>query len=280
MSIQYVKVKPLYKTPPFRRVALGTWGHPTDPQIYGTLEVDLTKANEWKKKHEKDGVKISPLPMVARAIALAMQQHPDLNGFIRFKKIYIRQSIDLFFQVATEHKSGRHDLTGVRVTEADKKGVIQIAAEIAKKVERVRKKQDTDLQKTSRMLSWMPGWMVWVMLKAVAFLSYTLNLKFPGLPPDSFGGCMITNVGSLGLDMAYAPLVPYSRVPLIILLGQAKPRPVVEDSNIAIREVLTLNATIDHRFCDGALLARMVRVIQEVFDNPDRYFEPIETNED
>ena len=280
MSIRYVKIKPMRRIPPFRRLAAGTWGHPSDPQIYGTLKVDLTKANEWRKKHEGEDTKISPLPMVARAVALAMAKYPDLNGFIRFKKIYIRDSVDIFFQVATEHESGRQDLTGVRIIGADKKGVTEIASEIAGKVRRTREKKDTELQKTSGLLSHFPGFILFYLLKLVAFISYTLNLKFPGMPKDSFGGSMITNVGSLGLDVAYAPLVPYSRVPLIIVLGQAKPRPVVVDGKVEAREVVTMNATIDHRFCDGALLAKMVRVIQQAFDDPDKYFEISPSEED
>ena len=41
---------------------------------------------------------------------------------------------------------------------------------------------------------------------------YTFNLDLSGLgmPRDAFGGVTITNVGSLGLDIAYVPLVPYT----------------------------------------------------------------------
>ena len=34
---------------------------------------------------------------------------------------------------------------------------------------------------------------------------------------------MITNIGSIGLDQAYVPLVPYSRVPILIALGAVSP---------------------------------------------------------
>lgn len=271
MSIRNVKIKPLRKVSTFRKTAIGTWKPPRNPEIYGTVEVDLTNANEWRAKHGGDA-RISVLHMVARAIALSMEKYPDLNGLIRFRKIYLRESIDIFFQVATELEAGRQDLTGVRITDVNHKSVHQLAQEMADKVGRTRTEKDTALQKTARMLKAIPGFLLGIVMSVVAFISYNLNLRFPGIPPDSFGGCMISNVGSLGLDVAFAPLVPYSRVPLLILLGQAKQRPVVIDGQIEIREIVTLNATIDHRFCDGALLAKMVRVIQEVFADPDAYF--------
>jgi pyruvate/2-oxoglutarate dehydrogenase complex dihydrolipoamide acyltransferase (E2) component len=272
MPLRNVKIHSLPRTPPFRKIALGTWTGPGDPQIYGTLEIDLTKAYAWRERLPASAPKVTVTHMIARAIAVAMEKYPDLNGFIRFKKIYVRDSIDIFFQVAVQHASGRDDLAGVRLTSVNTRSVPEIALDMSVQLERVRQKKDTALQKTSSLLGAMPSFLVGLLLSFTSFVSYLLNIRFPGMPPDLFGGCMITNVGSFGLDVAYAPLVPYSRVPLILLVGQAKKRPVVVEDRIEAREIVTVNATIDHRFCDGSLLAKMVRVINEVFDNPDQHF--------
>ncbi|MCK5072741.1 MAG: 2-oxo acid dehydrogenase subunit E2 [Bacteriovoracaceae bacterium] len=272
----YVQIKPLKKMPPFRKIAIGTWGRPTDPQIYGTIEIELTKAHEWKDKIRKsnpDCPKITVLHMVARAFGVVMEQYPDLNGYIRFGKIYLRKSVDAFFQVSVKHHSGRDDLSGIKITDINKKSVIDIASETMSKANKVRDKKNSALQKSAKMLSLFPGIVVKFLLWLTSFIGYTLNLKPLGMPEDSFGGLMLSNVGSLGLDTAYAPLVPYSRVPVVILLGKAKKRPVVVDDKVEIREIITLNATIDHRFCDGALLAKMAKGLHMVFENPEKYFQ-------
>ncbi|HOX44982.1 MAG TPA: 2-oxo acid dehydrogenase subunit E2 [Myxococcota bacterium] len=274
MGIRNVQVKALRKTPPFRKVAMGTWAHPGDPQIYGTLEIDLTKAYAWRDRLPPEAPRVTVTQMVGRAIGLAMARYPDLNGFVRFRKIYLRQSVDLAFLVAVQHPSGREDLSSIKVARVDEKGVTELAAEMAAKVERLRTRQDTELQKSSKLVSLMPGFLVRFFLWLTAFIGYTLNLRCPGIPRDPFGACILTNVGMFGLDVAYAPLVPYSRAPIVLLVGQAKPRPVVVDGRIEVREVVTLNATIDHRFCDGALLAKMVKVIKESFEDPDAHFGP------
>jgi pyruvate/2-oxoglutarate dehydrogenase complex dihydrolipoamide acyltransferase (E2) component len=283
MGIRNVDVKPLKKTPPFRKIAMGTWAHPGDPQIYGTLDVDLTKAYAWRDKQPKDGPKVTVTHMIARAIGLAMKKYPDLNGFVRFRKVYLRKSVDMTFLVSFKHKSGREDLSSMRVKEVDQKSAAQIAEEMAAKVERIRDKADTEVQKSSKLLSIFPGFLVRWLLGLIAFITYTLNIRLPGVPKDPFAGCIITNVGMLGLDVAYAPLVPYSRVPVILLVGEAKKRPIVDaDGKIVAREIVTINATIDHRFCDGVLLGKMVRVMREAFDDPDTYFaapEPETTEE-
>jgi pyruvate dehydrogenase E2 component (dihydrolipoamide acetyltransferase) len=272
MGLRNVKIKALKKTPPFRKIAMGTWAHPGDPQIYGTLDIDLTKANGWKARLPASAPKITVTHMVAKAIAMAMAKYPDLNGFVRFRKIYLRQSVDISFLVSVKHESGREDLSGMRLPAVDCMSVPEIAQAMADKVERIRTKQDTELQKSTKLMSYLPGFLVRFVLWLTAFLSYTLNIRFPGIPKDPFAACILTNVGPFGLDVAYAPLVPYSRAPIVLLVGEAKKRPVVINDAVAIREIVTLNATIDHRFCDGALLAKMVKVIKEAFDNPDAAF--------
>jgi pyruvate/2-oxoglutarate dehydrogenase complex dihydrolipoamide acyltransferase (E2) component len=272
MGIRNVKVKPLKKTPPFRKVAIGTWGKPTDPQIYGTIDIDLTKAQAWRQKLPPDGPKVTVTHMVARAVALAMKKYPDLNGFLRFRKIYLRPTVDMTVLAAVEHESGQEDLSSLKLHDVDQKSVVELAEDQAAKLKRIREKRDTDMQKSSRLLSIIPGFLIRAVLGLIAFISYTLNLRFPGIPKDPFGGCLLTNVGMWGLDVAYAPLVPYSRIPLVLLVGEAKKRPVVVGDRIEAREIVTLNASVDHRFCDGALLAKMVKVIRQAFDDPDTYF--------
>lgn len=272
MGLRNVDITHLKKTPTFRKLAIGTWDAPRGPEIYGQLDVDIEKALQWREAQAGDGPKITPLHMVAKAMGVAMGRHPDLNGFIRFGRIYLRNDVDTFIQVMTEGKEGRTDLTGVRVSGVDHKSAVQIAEEAAAQVARARDKKDLDVQKTANLINKMPGIIVRWLMNFIAFISYTLNIRMPGIPKDPFAGCMISNIGSLGMDTAFAPLVPYSRCPIVILLGQAKPRPVVIDDQIVIRRIVRLNATIDHRFCDGALLSKMVKTIGEVFDAPEKYF--------
>ena len=282
MGLRNIQVTKLKRTPTFRKIALATWDRPGDPQIYGTMEVDLTKAYAWRDKLPEGAPKITVTHMVTRAMARAMKKHPDLNGFVRFRKIILRKNVDLALLATVEDDSGQQDLSSVKLRQVDEMSTPQIAEMLATKLKRIRDKKDTDLQKSSKLMSYFPGWIVRFLLWFTAFVSYTLNIRFPGVPKDPFAACIITNVGMFGLDIAYAPLVPYTRAPMVLLVGQAKLRPTVDDKGqIVARHIVTLNASIDHAFCDGALLANMVKVIQETFANPDEHFGqwiPPETN--
>ena len=80
------------------------------------------------------------------------------------------------------------------------------------------------------------------------------------------------NVGSLGLDTAYVPLVPYSRVPLVLALGSVREIAAVRDGELVAKKTMNVNATFDHRFIDGKHAAVMSSVIRRWFGEPDKYF--------
>lgn len=86
---------------------------------------------------------------------------------------------------------------------------------------------------------------------------------------------MITNIGSLGLEMAYVPLVPYSRVPILLATGAVSETPVVEEGEVVIRKVMKVSATFDHRFIDGFHAASMSRILKRWMEDPGHHFGPI-----
>jgi pyruvate dehydrogenase E2 component (dihydrolipoamide acetyltransferase) len=112
-------------------------------------------------------------------------------------------------------------------------------------------------------------------LRAIAFLSFTLNLdlRWAGIPSDPFGSIMITNVGTLGLDVAYVPLVPFSRVPILLAVGAVKEKAVVDDGKLAVARMMTISATFDHRIIDGFHAAALSKVLRAWMEHPYDHFD-------
>jgi pyruvate/2-oxoglutarate dehydrogenase complex dihydrolipoamide acyltransferase (E2) component len=112
----------------------------------------------------------------------------------------------------------------------------------------------------------------------LSFFMYTLNLdmRWAGMPKDPFGGAVVTSIGSLGLDTAYVPLVPYSRVPIFLAPGAVRDEPVVEDGVVKPGRVMGLHATFDHRFIDGAHASKLARVFKEVLENPFEHLDSLD----
>ena len=115
------------------------------------------------------------------------------------------------------------------VRDADRKDLIELAAEVADKAERARTRQ--------------------------------LNLdELKG------GSCTITNIGPLGGVFA-TPIINQPEL-AIIGLHAIKERPEVFNGEIAIRKMMYLSVSFDHRYIDGAEAARFMSDLVRLVSNP------------
>lgn len=263
----------------FRRIAIGTWETTYDPSVYGTMELRMDRATEYLAAFRKaTGKRVTVTHLVAKAMAAALARMPDANAILRFSRLYLRKQIGVFFQVAMDDEGeGKIDLSGATLYDVEKKSLLEVIEEFEGKVRKVKKREDPALEGTRSALKKIPFALMNPTLKAISFLNYTLNLDLTrfGVPKDAFGSVMITNIGSIGLDQAFVPLVPYSRVPILLALGAVREQPVVDNGQIVVGKVMKVNATFDHRFIDGMHAAIMSRVLHEHMDRPYEFFDKI-----
>lgn len=267
----------------FRKVALGSWRSAGDPSVYGIVEVDLTAVDKFL--HDKTSHRITASHIVGKAIAVTLREHPQLNSILRLGNIYQRQSVDVFFQVNIPGEG--HDavkksaLSGVCIRNADRMSLVELADALNRKTTEMRandhpqklKELRGELGPSLKTLRWVPAILMRYVLNVSSFFNYDLgfNLTWLGMPRDPFGSVMVTNVGSLGIEMAWAPLVPFTRVPILLTVGEIGPKPWVHDGKIEIRNVMKMGVTFDHRFIDGAHAAGMLKTFKACFAEPERF---------
>jgi pyruvate dehydrogenase E2 component (dihydrolipoamide acetyltransferase) len=264
----------------FRKSALGTWNTPYDPTVYGVLSIKMDEALRYIDAfREHTGKRLTVSHMVAKAIGAVLEEVPDANALLRFNQIYLRDTIGVFFQVVMKDPdTGEIDLSGATIQKPNEKTLEQIIDEFERKVSGVRQGSDQALKTSRDLMARLPSWAVSPLLRATSFLNYTLNLDmtWAGMPKDLFGSVMITNVGSLGLPYALVPLVPYSRVPLLLALGSIEDRAVVEDGELVARKVMDIGATFDHRILDGGHAAKMHQIVSAWMEHPFEHFDALD----
>lgn len=268
----------------FRRLAIGTWRTAYDPSVYGALLLRMDAALDYRDRFRAaTGRHLTVSHMLAQAVAGCLKEMPDANAILRFNRIYLRKRISIFFQVALKDpQTGEIDLSGATVTDAADKTLLQICDEFQGQVQKVRSGKDRQLEKSRSSFKRIPALLLNRVTDLLGLLMYTLNLdmSWAGLPRDPFGSVMITNVGSLGLEEAYVPLVPYSRVPLLLAVGAIQKTPLVnDDDEIEIAKTMKLFATFDHRILDGSHAAKMARTMKAWFEDPEAHFGPIPQGE-
>jgi len=263
--------RPLQPLKGWRRVAVQAWRPPHDPSVYATLDVPMGPALAYLDRlRAATGVRVTVTHLVARGVALAIRHNPQLNGIVARGRIMLRDSVDIFLQVAIE---GGGDLSGIKIARADEKDVLEIAQEMEARVTRLRQRRDRQVERTKSILDRLPLRLLGPFLRLVSYLVYDLDLDLSrfGVVKDEFGSAMVTNVGTFGLAHAYAPLVPFSRTPLVVLIGEVQDRPVVEDGRVVARPIMTLGVTFDHRFMDGFQGGAMAQLFRTYLEDPARF---------
>jgi len=256
---------PISDASTFRKMAAAMWRSPSDPSIYGSMDIDATAALAFLAEQPE---KLTITHLVARAVAVALREQPELNAKVRFwGRLEQRATIDVFVTVATE---GNRDLSGARIDRADEKSLVELAMAIAERTGRIRKGQDASYKKSRSAFKQMPWWLARPATQLSDFLVNELHVDLGkhGMPSDPFGSAIVTSVGMFGIDSAFAPFVPLARCPMLILVPEIRPRPWVVGDRIEARPVLRLCATFDHRIIDGAAAGRFAARLSQLFSDP------------
>jgi len=274
-----VRITKLKKVSPFRKVAIGTWRTAYDPTVYGTLKIRMEEAERYILAfREKTGKKLTVTHLITASMGKAMAAVPEANALLRRNRIYLREQVDISMVVlADDPKTGEIDLSSATVRNADKISLVEQLEQVEAQVGNIRTGKDKAMKTSKSTVRRIPFWFMNTFMKIISFFMYTLNLdmRWAGLPKDPFGGAIITSIGSLGLDMAYVPLVPYTRVPIMLAPGAVQDEAVVEEGEIKPGRVMGLHATFDHRFIDGAHASKLARVVKRVMENPFEEFDSI-----
>jgi pyruvate/2-oxoglutarate dehydrogenase complex dihydrolipoamide acyltransferase (E2) component len=193
-------------------------------------EVDLTELVALREKArdtaERQGVKLTFLPFVMKSACAALREHPRLNATIDEEREEILLSREYHLGVACETPEG---LVVPVIRDVDRKGIFDLAREIAEKAERAR----------------------------------TGQLEREELQGSSFS---ITSMGRLGGLMA-TPILNYPEV-AILAVHRIVRRPVYRGEAIQPRDIAHLSLTFDHRALDGLDAARFVSTLIRYLEDP------------
>jgi pyruvate/2-oxoglutarate dehydrogenase complex dihydrolipoamide acyltransferase (E2) component len=256
----------------WRKIASAMWGPPDDPQIYGALEFDATPMQELIEKGRAAGHHVTVTHLVGRSIALSLAAVPDFNVRIHGSNVEPRESVDIFFITAVE---GGRSLSGVKVENADKKSVFEIAKELHMRATKMKAGDDPDFAKTKKTMEALPRQGLKAAMRFSAWVAGDRNrsIKSMGVKANPFGSAMVTSVGMFGIPQGFAPLARFYRMPLLILVGEITDKPVAIDGKVKIKPMLPLTATIDHRYADGWHISQLLKPFKAYFADP-AAFEP------
>jgi pyruvate/2-oxoglutarate dehydrogenase complex dihydrolipoamide acyltransferase (E2) component len=202
------------------------------PRVTNFDDADITDLeefrNESKEDYAKQGIKLTSLPFVVKAVAMALRSHPVINATINLEagKITYKEYINIGIAVDTER-----GLIVPSLRDADKLSIPQIARK----------------------------------LQSISEMARSNSFTLEDLRGSTF---TISNLGAIGGSYS----TPIINVPesAILLTGRARKMPVVLEDKVAVRLMMPLSISYDHRLIDGSNAARFLNDVIAYLQAPSR----------
>jgi 2-oxoisovalerate dehydrogenase E2 component (dihydrolipoyl transacylase) len=102
--------------------------------------------------------------------------------------------------------------------------------------------------------------------REIARLSDLARERRAGVADLTGGTITITNVGGFGVETG-TPIINKPEC-AIIATGTIAPRPWVVDGELAVRQLMTISVSFDHRIVDGAYAARFLATLRDLLEDP------------
>ena len=204
------------------------------PHVTQHDEADITELEAYRKENaqtaEKQGFKLTMLAFLVKASADALRQFPDFNSSLdpAGENLIVKKYCHI--GVAVDTPDG---LVVPVIRDADRKGVFDVARELADISKRAREKK---------------------------------------LKPDEMRGgtFSISSLGGIG-GTAFTPIINAPEV-AILGVSRSQTRPVYKDGAFVPRLMLPMSLAYDHRVIDGAAAARFTTHLASVLSDFRRHF--------
>jgi 2-oxoglutarate dehydrogenase E2 component (dihydrolipoamide succinyltransferase) len=207
----------------------------TSPHVTSFTEADVTNMVYWRKRvkdefEKREGTRLTFTPMFIECIVAVMKRYPLINSSVNGEQIIIRKDINI--GMATALPTG--NLIVPVIKGADQLNIVGLSKMV---------NQLSDAARSSQLK-----------------------------PDDTTGGTFtFTNVGTFGSLMG-TPIINQPQV-AILAVGAIKKRAAVietaEGDTIAVRHMMYLSLSYDHRIIDGSMGASFLSDVAKEMENWD-----------
>ena len=231
-----------------RKITIATWSNPFDPQTYTSLKLNITKIIPYlEKKSKEENVHITPTIFSIKLMAIILKKYPEVYGYIKYGKYNQKDSVDICCLVQV---GDGKELANTTIKQCEVKNFHEITEELKSSVDLLRKRKNKDQNKKMNLMYFLPTFILGPVIQIISFLSSIgLSIEILGLKKFEFGSCVITSIGSLGIDDSYAPIPPLTFAPLLLTLCSKYNKYYYNEQNeIQEKIILKMNFTSDYRF--------------------------------
>lgn len=253
----------------WRRITATIYRKPTDSKIFGAVELDVTELEKFLSKKRVDGIKLTFTHFFSYAIAKGIEEKvPQFNTFVRRGRIVSRSTIDAGVSVLDLNHS---QMSAVVVRDVARHNLTSFTQKLNQKISESKKGNHGVNNEAKNILARIPWpFRSWI-FRLVRFVTIDLGLFSSSAAgvTNRFGTFILSNIGSVGLDLGFPALLPASNVSAVFTLGSVETLPRYINEELQPRRMLKLAVTLDHRLVDGLHGGLLLRYLKQVVRHPE-----------
>jgi pyruvate/2-oxoglutarate dehydrogenase complex dihydrolipoamide acyltransferase (E2) component len=252
----------------WRKTASTIYKKPVDSKIFGSVEIDITDLEKYIADQRKSGTKITLTHFFLVATARAIKEYvPELNTYVKRGNIYSNNQVDATVSVLLQNG----EMGSVKMQNVDKLTLKESAKKLREEIQKTHNGDENATMQMKEKLAAIPwplrGWVY----QSIKYVTTTLGISIPplGLSANNFGSFILSNIGSIGLDIGYPALMPSANIAFVLILGGVTKKPWIVNDEIVPRSILMLGAALDHRVIDASHGGKLFKQLKRFVNNPE-----------
>lgn len=244
-----------------------------DADVYINQKIDVTNLMEYLAKKKEEGTHITFFHAIVTAIGKVFYNRNKLNRFVSNRHIYEHNDIVISFVAKVSFDDHSEEMM-IMIPINPNDTIYTISEKIKNKVDKVRKTEKVKKEGANDAID-IVGKLPNIIRVPIVGLFKWCDQK--GILPSFlvkdnlyYSSIILSNLGSVKCGAIYHNLTTFGTCSSLATIGEIKPEEIITESGKKeTKKLCEFGINLDERIADGYYMAKSVKLLQYIFDNPE-----------
>ena len=250
-----------------------------DSDVYINQKVDVTNLMDYLATKKEEGVHLTFFHAIVTAIGKVFYNRNKLNRFVSNRHIYEHNDIIISFVAKVSFDDHSEEMMIMIPIEANDT-IDTISKKIKEKVDRVRQPKEVKKEGANNAIDIVGKLPNIIRIPLVGFLKWCdqKGILPSFLVKDNlyYSSIIISNLGSVKCGAIYHNITNFGTCSSLATIGEIKSEEIIKENDTKeIRKLCEFGINLDERIADGYYMAKSVKLLQHILDNPELLEKPV-----
>lgn len=249
-----------------------------DSDVYINQKIDVTKLMEYLKERKENGTHITFFHAIVTAIGKVLYNRNKLNRFVSNRHMYEHNDVVISFVAKVTFDDHAEEMM-IMVPVKPNDTIETISKYIKDHVDKVRNTPKVDKVGANDAID-VVGKLPNIIRIPIMGLFKWMDKK--GILPSFliednlyYSSIILSNLGSIKCGAIHHNLTNFGTCSSLATIGEIKDEEIInEKGKEEVRKLCEFGINLDERIADGYYMAKSVKLLQYIFDNPELLEQP------